>query len=462
MTDNTALLPAHGAPSRLVEKAEIAVPTARAAGALRSSAGRVDGCSGPLARGVLYSAAACTNIKRHAPERGMKHAGFRSLSVLLAAIGAVAAHAEVQVSPYVAAEYEHTSNIFYEWGGVPATVGRNGAARGDTIRALRGGLDARISWSRQKLFVIAEARRFDYHNFNSLDHYEGLLDGSLDWQLARLLDGSLEYRHERRMVPFSELAAARNLLLETEDVGTASMNVQVAPAWRWENRVKIRNLDSPRPGLPRLSLREYSLHEGVRYLVAAVAVGLDGEYLDGKFGGATGLAATAYRQSTAQLAGEYQPSGRSSLNGAIGYTRRNGLSSDGVSAVTGVLRYQCYFTGKTSATLQLLRGVNSYVTTAGTEVDTGASLQATWQPTTRIQVSPGLSLMRSEFPGQTFGSATVRRDHFESFTLDIEYQTFDWLSVHPYGRYNFRSSTIAGFGFNVTEVGVELRVKVPE
>jgi hypothetical protein len=264
------------------------------------------------------------------------------------------------------------------------------------------------------------------------------------------------------MVPFSEFAAVRNLLLETEDVGTASVNVQVAAAWRWENRLKIRNLDSPRPGLPRLNLRENSLHEGIRYLVAAVAVGLDGEYLDGKFGGATGLGATAYRQSTAQLAGEYRPSARSTLNGAIGYTHRNGLSSNGVSAVTGVLRYQCYFTGKTSATLQLLRGVNSYVTTAGTEVDTGASLQATWQPTTRIQVSPGFSLMRSEFPGQTFGSATVRRDHFESVTLDIHYQTFDWLSVHPYGRYNFRSSTIASFGFNVTEVGVEVLVKVPE
>jgi hypothetical protein len=387
-----------------------------------------------------------------------------------AATRSITAFAGVQLSPYAAGEYEHSSNIFYQGGGLATTpVGTNGSGTADSILKSRLGIDAEYDWSQQKFFATAEGRRFVYNNFSSLDHNEGLLNGGLDWKLTHLLDGALEYRHERRMVPFSEIPSTRTLFLETEDIGTAAVNVQVAARWRWENRFKIRNLDSPRAGLPNLKLRETSEHEAVRYLVVGgLSVGLDAEYLQGSFSGITGLATpfytptSSYHQTTGQLAVDYKVSGLSTLNAAVGYTSRSDLGGAGTAAVSGQVRYERELTGKTSASLQLFRLVNSYVTTAGTEVDTGVAAKLIWRPTERIEVSPGYYYTQSSFPGQTFGSGSSRSDNFQAITLDVRYHVLDSVELHPYSRYNVRRSNIASDGFNVTEVGLELLVKVPK
>jgi len=369
--------------------------------------------------------------------------------------------AGTELTPYAAAGYEYQSNPFYEWRGVSVGSGMLGS---DTLLKLRAGMDALLDWSRQSLAMTADVRRIDYHNFSYLSHTEALFDGSFRWAFTSLVNGTAEYRHERRMVPFDELPPdVRELLLETEDSGSASLNVQTRAGWRVESRGKIRNLASPRPGFPELNLRESSIHEALRRTLSGLAVGLDAEYLGGSYTGAGQLGTAHYEQATALLAAQSKVVGLSTFESAVGYTYRTQSQLEGnVSAVTGTLGYERELTGKTAAGFLLTRAVNSYVTAAGSEVDTGLSLHCNWQATSKVQVTPAYTLTYSDFPRQTLDSGPGRRDRYQVVAIDIRYQALGSLSLHTYGRYDLRSSNVPDFGFNASAVGLELVFKEPQ
>jgi hypothetical protein len=389
-------------------------------------------------------------------QRGARRNVARCWHVGLAiAAKSVASLAEGDLTPYATGSYEYQSNPFYQWSGSPAQV----AESADYLVMLRAGMDARLGLSRQSLAATAELRRFDYRDLTFLERTEEMLNGSYHWALTSLVNGSLEYRHEHRMVPFDELADTRELLMETEDAGAASLNLTSRKGWRLENRVKVRDLASPRPGVPDLSLHETSIHEAVRRALKTVSVGLDGEYVSGSYGGAGQLPRPHYRETTLQLAGERRIAGFSTFECAVGYTRRNDAVGGGASAVTGLLGYQREITSKTSAEARLRRVINSYVSSAGSEIDTSLALGVAWRPTAKIQVAPGLTLMRSEFPRQTFASESSRHDRYRVLVLDIRYQALDWLSLNPYARRALRTSSVPSFGFNASAVGLELVFK---
>jgi hypothetical protein len=364
--------------------------------------------------------------------------------------------AAVTVTPYAAGGYEYESNPFYEWNG--ASVG-NGA--GDTPRKLRAGMDAQLVWSRQSLQATAEVRRIDYRDFSFLGHTEALLNGTFRWAVTSLVDGSAEYRHERRMVPFDELpATVREILLETEDIGGASLNVQTLDGWRLESRGSLRNLSAPRPGFPELNLREDSIHEALRRTFGSLALGLDAEYLSGSYTGAGELGTPRYTQTSVLLAAERKVAGLSTFQSAVGYTYRAQSQVGGnVSAVTGTLGYQRDLSSKTSVGVLLTRAINSYVTAAGSEIDTGLSLNANWQATSKIRVTPAYTLMHSDFPRLTLDSGPGRHDRYQVVALDIRYQALSWLLLRTYGRYDLRSSNVPTFGFNASAIGLELVFK---
>jgi hypothetical protein len=376
------------------------------------------------------------------------------------AIGVFPAVAFAQLSaiPYAAEDYEHNSNIFYLPSSGPAPLGSSGPTFGDTTLRSRAGIDATYLWDRQRFYASGEGRHFDYDHFSYLNHNEVLLNGGLDWKLGRLLDGIVDYRHERRMVQFTDLLDSTQFILETENVVSASANVQVTPEWRLENRARERTLDSPRPGAPNLSLREDSIHEAVRYLgVADLSAGLDMEYLDGKFRDDPAATTPQYHQTTVQLTGNYLVSGLTDINGALGYTSRSDPTGNGTSGLTGALGYKRNLTPKTSINLQLARAVNSYVSTAGSEIDTSASVNASWLATYKLTVKAGYAWTHSKYP--QFGGNS-RADNIQLVNLEMSYEVLRWLSVRPYFRYQTRSSDLANFGFNSTIYGVEVQAKV--
>jgi hypothetical protein len=260
-------------------------------------------------------------------------------------------------------------------------------------------------------------------------------------------------------------------------VATAKLNVTVSPSWRLETLATATNLDSPRLGEPDLSNHERYVREGLRYLgVANLSAGVEVAYLKGSFLGAAAGLGAPYSQTTAQLAANYQVSGVTSLNAAVGDSRRTQQGND-LSAVTGKLAYVRQLTGKTSVNLQLTRAVNSYLNNAGSEVDTTASIGAVWQATWRIAVNPSYTWELSKFPGfpdtegvtylttpgtgQPITSGADRVDHLQSANLSVSYQALQWLSIQLYGRYQTRTSNDPAFPFKVNVVGIDVKARLP-
>lgn len=370
---------------------------------------------------------------------------------------------QTHFTPYADGAYEHNSNLYSLSSSAPEAVGRNGPARSDSLWKARVGFDSGYDWGLQEFYVVAEGRRFIYDQFTQLDHDEYLLHGGWKWKVASLLDGVLDYQRQRSMLSFLQFnatpVASDQIYLQLQSVAIASINLQMSPEWRLQSQGKLNDQNTQLPGTPDLTLREESIHEGLRYVgFANLSAGLDGEYLRGNFTGGAFLVTPGYRQSTAEFAADYVLSGLSSFHGAIGYTDRVLEQAGSISGLTGLVVYQRSLTGKTSITLKLSRAINTYITAATPEVDTAAELDVTWNATTKIKVQAGYQWLQSSFsPTEIAGVLTASRlDRLQTPTVSVMYQPVNWLIVHPYAQYQTRSSTIGLFSFNGTLYGLEL------
>src|SRR5882762_11190785 len=145
------------------------------------------------------------------PRRGAARAIHRAALMSLWAVGAgglpLAVKAGGVLTPYAAEDIEHNTNVFDlpKSGGAP--VGKNGPTFADTFFDTRAGIEGTYLLDEQKFFGTAEFRHFNYDNFTDLNHNEELFDGGLKWKLARNVDVVFDYRDEKRIVQFQDLAA---------------------------------------------------------------------------------------------------------------------------------------------------------------------------------------------------------------------------------------------------------------
>jgi hypothetical protein len=380
------------------------------------------------------------------------------LAVVCTVVGAflpAASFAQLTANPYAGESFDYNTDIFYLPTSGPAPIGKNGPTFSDTTLRSRVGLDADYLWDAQDFYAKVEGRRYDYDHFTYLDHDEGTVSGGLKWVAGDLLNGTVDYHHERSMVQFTDLIDVTQLILQTENTALASANLMVTPDWRVESTLKNRELYSPRPDAPSLSLHEDSITEGVRYLgLGDFTAGGDLQYLKGTYSNAplSEAAGLRYHQITIEGAGSYIVSGLTTVTGNLGYTRRSDDAGDDVSGITGKIVYKRDLTVKTSVGAEFDRGINSYVTSASSEVDTSLQVFAKWLATYRLTVRASYKWTDSQFP--QFGGGD-RVDHVQFADLDATYDLFHWLSIRPYVRYQTRSSTLENYSYNSTGLGIE-------
>jgi hypothetical protein len=388
-------------------------------------------------------------------------------ALIVTAVAPGAALAQTHFTPYADAAYEYDTNYFALPTKEPPPLGNDGPTRSDSFEKYKAGIDAAYDWSLQELFLDAEGRRFEYTHFTTLDHDEYLVHGGLKWKLASLLDGVFDYQRERSQVSYlnfnANQAAYTQLYLQTQDIATASINIQITPEWRLENHGKINNLDSPRPGYPDLTVRENSIDEGFKYTgFANLSAGLVADYLDGRFTSGEFLVTPKYHQTSAEFAADYTLSGLSVFHGAVGYTNRDQEQAGNVSGLTGLISYERDLTGKTSVSVRFSRAINVYVTAAAPEIDTTAEIDAVWHATTKIGVIAGYQYLHSNIGATDIIGviAPSRVDRMQTPSLSVKYQALDWLSLRPYVQYQTRQSSFDVYSFTGAMYGVELEARL--
>jgi hypothetical protein len=186
---------------------------------------------------------------------------------------------------------------------------------------------------------------------------------------------------------------------------------------------------------------------------------LHADYTDGKFKGVPDNA--NYTSGTVEFKTKYEATGLSSFNGAIGYTKRDQEGSSPTTAMTGGLGYQREITGKTSASLQLSRSVDSYIAAGSSEIKNAAAVGLNWNATGDMTVGLGYSWTQSTYEGQ-FLPGTVsegRKDKGQQATFSMDWAVLRWVNLRPFARYNKRTSNFDMFTYHGYTYGIEINMR---
>ena len=373
----------------------------------------------------------------------------------------ITARAQFAGSASGSVQYEHNSNVFALGSGLPQP-GRSDRRGGDSFVAYQGGFDVNYLVGSQQLYATASAAEFKYQRFTELDHTAYNIDTGLKWALGHILDGGFDVARSRTMVQFYDLNQSI-LSLNTVQKETAQIGVKLPSEWRLEGLVYTSTLRQPLPTEPDLQSKESSGTVAAKYLgIARFTMGVSAGFTSGDFQGTNGIGKRSYRQTTGGVVAGYV-SGRSTLDGQLGYTRRT--SADGTndtSGITGAIAVTDQLTPKTSVQVKLSRALNSYVTNASAEVDSTAAFSVNWQATYKLNASLGYTFTYRKYPGQ--GNDPVgsdRKDIQEYVTLGVSYQPRRWLVIKPYADLQTRSSVNIGAAFNQTIFGVYFTVLTP-
>jgi hypothetical protein len=381
----------------------------------------------------------------------------------LAAAWGSTACAEVQLLPHADVRYEYNSNLFAladnDTSGPPNRPAGTSAA--DTSLSYSGGVDGHLTWGRQNLTLGADIRRVNYERFSDLDNTGHTYNANLQWLLGDRLDGTLGYTHTRQMAQFADQqGGGTRLQMHVEGNGNLDFRVKLTPDWILLPQVSLRDETTPQEGYPDLGLRETMTGLGLNYAgLGKLTFGIHGDYTDGKF---KGVASNAkYTSQTAQFKTSYEATGLSRFNGAIGYTKRDQQGGSPTSAVTGGLGYQREITGKTSASLQFTRSVDSYVAAGSSEIKNAVSLGVNWNATGDLTMGLGYSWAHSTFEGQ-FLPGTIsegRKDKVQQATFAVDWAVLRWANLRPFARYQKRTSNIDTFTYHGYTYGIELNLR---
>jgi hypothetical protein len=363
------------------------------------------------------------------------------------------AYGQGKLDASVAGVRQYESNIFQLSDTVAQQSGL-GLARSDWIDEPLADLDTEYRAGPQRLYASGEARRFVYERFDTFDRDEYNWRSGLDWKLTSLLDGGLSYGQDRLMLPEQNRAApSLNRDMEFDRSANGSANLNIAPEWRVESRVDWTRQNSPAPDAEfRYNQTAYTL--AAKYLgIAHVAAGLEGQYSVGNY--ADALLSSQYRQFTGALTGELTGSAVSTLSVDLGMSRRaDDSGQQGVSSgFSGDLKYRRTISGKTQFAVDLFRLITTYPSTADTVQQTGASFDARYSATRKINVQ-----LLAEYLDDSFQQA-ARRDRTAIARLGVDYAALRWFELSPAIQWQSRYSTDYFYSFADTVVSLEAKLK---
>lgn len=390
----------------------------------------------------------------------------RRLLWVLALALPVPAFADLSVQASGTGRYEYNSNVFQAPSSAALPAGTNNTKLGSSDFMEAGQLAAAYVISNQQFYTTLAGDHVSYDRFSELNHTDYTVEGGWDWKIASIWDGFLDVSRIRSMVSFYNLIGA-NLTLQTEQRETGKVRLQFLPDWRAAVTGMTRKVDQPQANAPSLGVKESSGRFDVDYLgMAGVTAGVTASYLHGSFSGAPSLFQPTYNQRSGGLTVTDDFTGRSSLRGQIGYTKRSSdAGTDNISGVTGDLDYRIALTGKTTADIELSRLVNVFIATTAAEIDNVAALRVNWQATNKIAANVQYGYTHRNLPGQgtnpTIG--VDRTDNLNIAQLTVTYKALSWLVLQPYFEYqSLASGSDPGVAFNSKSYGIDFTLQWEE
>ncbi|WGG49150.1 XrtB/PEP-CTERM-associated polysaccharide biosynthesis outer membrane protein EpsL [Rugamonas sp. DEMB1] len=351
-------------------------------------------------------------------------APLRACALLLAALAGAPAGAALSdtIQPYVGLTYTHDDNLLRL---------RDDAAgqRSDAVRSVVFGFSAERPIGRQRLKASARVTRVDYDHFSQFNYNGKDAAASLDWVLGNHLSGSLGASYGQSLMSFTDFhTTERNLRSQRSEFADGGWTFY--PRWRARGRVGRDKFDYELRSQQSLNRTVDSELLGLDYLAGSGStIGLQLRHEQGRydlpqfFGGAS--VRQDYRQDEVKLKVFWQLGGVTQLEFLGGHASRK-HDQFSISDASG-LNARATLIWSPTATLRLTGSawrdfspfegqIISYST------DKGASVDADWNVSAKVQLHGQLRRVRRELGGASPLSAVVgARDSNLSTLVGVSY-----------------------------------------
>lgn len=333
--------------------------------------------------------------------------------------------------PFVYSNVTYDSNLFRVSGEDEAEALNGTDQMSDTITRVGVGLNIEKPISLQTLRFDGWLERVHYSNFDSLNNTAAHALGAWDWEVARLLDGTLSQSYDRTLSSFEQFNQ------QTKDLKTvyttyADGALHVTPDWdvilggRWREQ----NNDE-RDFLDR---SESTVFTELRYLTAVNShVGLRLETTQGDLQDretTDGVINNDYRQNRYSLVVGWEATTISRLQARVGLTQRqyDERSDRDFSGITGRVDYDWLATPITTIRFSAWHDVSSFGGDIATYVvSDGLSVEPMWEVRPDVTLRLRLAGERNDFQGGDIGPLPAdiqadREDKVYSARIGIGYQ----------------------------------------
>lgn len=367
----------------------------------------------------------------------------RVIGTLIAMGWAITAPATAQLadlSPFATVEARYDNNVFRVADAAEARAqSPTGDPRmGDSLTQATVGVTGEFNPGIQQVIATAQVTRAVYRHFDRLDYNAYRAVAGWAWQYRRLADGEIGMDIQRDLQDYGgsdDSDAAFTLTREYRAGG----GINITPRWRGELALLANSRRTTDVEDTFFDLDELTVDIAGFYLgdpVARLGVGLahtSGEY-PRRDSSANAVLADAYDETTLDLRLAYSPSGISSLDAALGYTRtrQRPVRDRDVGGITGRLQYRRQISGRTATTLRAYRRVRpAEFENANLVVDSGVVVAVDWSYSVKTNVTAEFERRRLDYRDQGDLGATTEAREDDQFVgrLEVAWQPLERLGV---------------------------------
>lgn len=369
-------------------------------------------------------------------------------------------------TPYVYTGATYDDNIFRVVDEQEAQEVSGDARMSDTVTRYGIGLRMSKPISLQTLRLDAAIERADYNHFDQLDHTAGAGLLAWDWEVGRLMDGTLSHNYTRGISRFTEFQqAVRDI--RTVNLSHFSGGMNFLTAWRIELGGEAR-----RVRYDEQTFLDRDEDMGFAQLLYATSVntrvGLRAQHTDADLEPQPTTAGTPanndYEENEYSLVVGWEGGAKSYLEARAGYTSRDqeDPAQNDFSGATGQLTHQWEITSITRLRTSIFRNTNALDYQIATfVVSDGATLEPSWQVTPDTRLVTRFGYRRDEFKGPVVtadGTVTDagREDKVASAGAAVEYQAITDLLFRLAVDHSDRNSNRDDSDYDYTQVSAEL------
>lgn len=386
---------------------------------------------------------------------------------VLAWMSSRAAHALGNDTVFLQAQsgLTYNSNILGVANDAPPAVVQQalqGRPKGGWIWDYGVGLRLDVPVSQQRLRLDASATRYDYREFSELDYTGYDVKGVWNWKLGDRWRGNLGASAGQSRQNFLGGTSVSFPALVKNYASYVDATYQLTPRWEVTGSLAAARLryDTSVFSADDFNSTTQSLTAAYRSR-AGNAIGLRAAAEQGKWPNHGALESSLpdrYRQHTLAAVIDWTLSGRSQINGQLGYTRHDSSPGGRSGGPSGQFTYRYSISGKSEVRASAynqygpLDDVNaSYVRTTG--IDAGFRYAAT----EKITLDALASIKSARYLG---GLVSDRRtDDFRSLSLAVDYRLSRTLTISAGTQYEKRTSDVPASDFGVYTVFLRAAVQ---